>query len=85
MTYAASEAGALAPCEIYGPPPRAVRRLVGAVWRAMEKSRHRKALRAMPDYLLKDIGINRCDIDYLVDALVDGRDDPTRSRPLWDR
>lgn len=36
------------------------------VWRirrALERNRARRQLRAMPDYLLKDIGISRSDID----------------------
>jgi uncharacterized protein YjiS (DUF1127 family) len=81
MTYAASETGVLAP-DLETKPPRAVRRLVDAVCRALEKSRRRRALQAMPDYLLKDIGISRSEIDGVVEALVEGRADPTRSRSL---
>jgi uncharacterized protein YjiS (DUF1127 family) len=84
MTYAASETGVFAPT-VATTPPGAIRRLVAAVHRAFDKSRRRRALQAMPDYLLKDIGISRCDIDAVVDAIVDGRDDPTRSHPLWSR
>jgi hypothetical protein len=32
--------------------------------------------------MLKDIGLNRSDIDYVAHALADGHDDPTRARSL---
>jgi uncharacterized protein YjiS (DUF1127 family) len=54
------------------------RRMYRRIVRSVEISRRRRMLSAMPDYLLKDIGINRSDIDSLVESLVDGRDDPTR-------
>jgi uncharacterized protein YjiS (DUF1127 family) len=48
------------------------------LWRAQEVSRRRRLLNQMPDYLLKDIGVSRSEIDYVAAALVDGRQDPTR-------
>lgn len=56
------------------------RRMYRRVVRSMEISRRKRMLNAMPDYLLKDIGISRSDIDSLVEAMVDGRQDPTRLR-----
>ena len=79
MTLAASETRDSAAVDFDLTPPGPVRRLVDAVWRAIEKRRRRTLLQGMPDYLLKDIGISRCDIDGIVDALVEGRDDPMRS------
>lgn len=55
-----------------------LRRLARRLWRAMEINRRRQLLAQMPDFMLKDIGINRADIDSIVEALVDGREDPTR-------
>jgi uncharacterized protein YjiS (DUF1127 family) len=54
------------------------RRMYRRIVRSMEISRRRRVLAGMPDYLLKDIGINRSEIDAIVEALVDGREDPTR-------
>jgi hypothetical protein len=42
--------------------------------------RQRQALRALPDWTLKDIGINRSDIDSISVNLVDDRLDPTLRR-----
>ena len=50
------------------------------VARAMEIRRRRRILHALPDIVLKDIGMRRAEIDYLTEALVDGRTDPTRRR-----
>jgi uncharacterized protein YjiS (DUF1127 family) len=52
--------------------------LLDPLLRSIEIQRRRRLLQQMPDYLLKDIGISRADIDYLAEALVDGREDPTR-------
>ena len=54
---------------------RAVAATAGKWWRAYALHRERNAavweLRALDDRTLKDIGINRCEIDWVVD----GRDD----------
>jgi uncharacterized protein YjiS (DUF1127 family) len=50
-----------------GRPRRAVRR----VRRQMLVQEQRRMLRAMPDELLRDIGIPRSDIDQIAQALVD--------------
>jgi len=54
---------------------RAVAATAGKWWRAYALRRERNAavweLRALDDRTLKDIGINRCEIDWVVD----GRDD----------
>jgi uncharacterized protein YjiS (DUF1127 family) len=54
-----------------------VRRLAAEVRRSIEINSRRRLLHQMPDYLLKDIGISRSDIDYVAAVLVD-EDDVTR-------
>jgi uncharacterized protein YjiS (DUF1127 family) len=44
--------------------------------------RQRQVLQELPDWMLKDIGINRSDIDSIAVHLVDGRRDPTLRREL---
>lgn len=53
--------------------PGPVARLVRAIARSIAIHRRRRMLQQMPDFLLKDIGISRSDIDYVVRASVDGR------------
>jgi uncharacterized protein YjiS (DUF1127 family) len=63
------------------PSPRRqslVRRMYRRIVRSAEISRRKRMLGEMPDYLLKDIGINRSEIDAIVEAVVDGREDSTR-------
>jgi uncharacterized protein YjiS (DUF1127 family) len=55
-----------------------LRRVVARLMRAHAIRVRRRLLRELPDYLLKDIGLSRSDIDYVAQAIVDGRDDPTR-------
>jgi len=55
-----------------------LRRVVARVMRAHAIQVRRRLLRELPDHLLKDIGLSRSDIDYVAQAIVDGRDDPTR-------
>ena len=50
------------------------------VIRQMQIQRQRRVLEAMPDWILKDVGINRSDIDSISIHLVDGRPDETVSR-----
>ena len=56
----------------------AVARMVNAVRREMEIARARRALEAMPDELLRDIGIDRYEIDFAARL---GRDARARRRP----
>jgi uncharacterized protein YjiS (DUF1127 family) len=55
-----------------------LRRLLHTMQRSVEISRRRRVLHQMPDYLLKDIGISRSEIDYVAVVLADERADPTR-------
>jgi len=53
-------------------------RYVGELWRACMRRlaiRHiRRELNSMPDWLLYDVGINRCEIGWLATQIVDGHD-----------
>ena len=60
-------------------------RAMQALFKAMEKSHRRRLLQTMPDYLLKDMGISRCEIDAVVEEMIDGRPDPTRRQRLGER
>jgi uncharacterized protein YjiS (DUF1127 family) len=55
-----------------------IRRLFNAIQRSIAIAHNRRLLQGMPDDLLKDIGINRSDIDSIVVSMVDGIPDPTR-------
>jgi uncharacterized protein YjiS (DUF1127 family) len=57
---------------------QAVRRLVAAAGRWNHIRCQRRLLREMPNELLRDIGVDRSDIDGLAEQIVDGRNDPTR-------
>jgi mono/diheme cytochrome c family protein/uncharacterized protein YjiS (DUF1127 family) len=46
--------------------------------RALHAHETRRALRALPDNLLRDVGLNRAEIDFVADSLASGRGDPTR-------
>jgi uncharacterized protein YjiS (DUF1127 family) len=56
---------------------RSTMRLIG---RAILLRHYRRALRELPDYLLKDIGIHRCEIDWISAALAEGHDPFARPR-----
>jgi uncharacterized protein YjiS (DUF1127 family) len=60
--------------------PGLLRRMIARIMRARAIQAQRRMLRHLPDHLLKDIGINRCNIDYIAQAVVDEHDDPTRLR-----
>lgn len=47
-------------------------------YRALEARKTRRALNELPHDLLRDMGLNRADIDFVADALASGRRDPTR-------
>lgn len=55
-----------------------LRRVVQSIHREIRIRRQRRMLRAMPDWMMKDVGINRSDIDSLAAGIVDGFADPTR-------
>ena len=49
--------------------------------RSIEIQQARRTLHALPDYLLKDIGIRRCEIESIAETLVDNPDkEPRRPR-----
>jgi uncharacterized protein YjiS (DUF1127 family) len=49
--------------------------------RSIEIRQARRTLHGLPDYLLKDIGIRRCEIDSIAETLVDDSDmEPRRPR-----
>ena len=60
--------------------PGLLRRLLAHIKRARTIQVQRRLLHELPDHLLKDIGINRCNIDYVTQAIVDEREDPTLLR-----
>jgi uncharacterized protein YjiS (DUF1127 family) len=59
-------------------PPGLVHRLVRRIHRAVLIRKMRSELQQLPDYLLKDIGVNRSEIDSVVAGIVDGTFDRTR-------
>ena len=58
-------------------------RLAEAFERAIVAGRVQRELNALPDLMLRDIGLNRCDIRFVADALASGKSDLTR--PAVDR
>jgi len=60
--------------------PNPLSRWITWLARWMAIRRQRQVLHTMPDWILKDVGINRSEIDSLSVCLVDGEPDPT-SRP----
>jgi uncharacterized protein YjiS (DUF1127 family)/mono/diheme cytochrome c family protein len=46
--------------------------------RALKARETRRALNDLPDNLLRDVGLNRSDIDFVADSLASERSDPTR-------
>ena len=85
MNHAASEPLDLVASDIEARAPGRFWRYMQILFKAMEKSHRRRMLQTMPDYLLKDMGISRCDIDAVVDELVEGRIDPTRRQRLGEQ
>jgi uncharacterized protein YjiS (DUF1127 family) len=65
--------------------PSLLRRLIARIARARAMQVRRRLLNELPDHLLKDIGINRCNIDYVAQLIVDERADPTRERSFANR
>ncbi len=60
-----------------------VARIAQAIERALVAARIQRELSALPDLMLRDIGLNRSDIGFVADALASGQSDP--SRPSVDR
>jgi uncharacterized protein YjiS (DUF1127 family) len=60
--------------------PGLLRRVLAHIVRARTIHVQRRLLNELPDHLLKDIGLNRSDIDYVAQAVVEERNDPTRQR-----
>jgi mono/diheme cytochrome c family protein/uncharacterized protein YjiS (DUF1127 family) len=60
-----------------------VARIAQAIERALVAARIQRELSALPDLMLRDIGLNRSDIGFVADALASGQSDP--SRPAVDR
>lgn len=55
-----------------------LRTLGAKIARKHEIRRQQQMLYAMPDELLRDVGVSRSEIDGLAERIVDGRTDPTR-------
>jgi uncharacterized protein YjiS (DUF1127 family) len=55
-----------------------IRRLFKSLQRSFAIAKNRRLLQGMPGYVLKDIGINRSEIDVVVASVVDGVPDPSR-------
>ena len=60
-----------------------VARIAQAIERALVAARIQRELSALPDLMLRDIGLNRSDIGFVAHALASGQSDP--SRPAVDR
>jgi len=58
--------------------PGLVHRLFRRMHRAVLMRRMRSELQQLPDCLLKDMGVNRAEIDSVVAGIVDGKFDRTR-------
>ncbi len=58
-------------------------RLAEAIERAIAAGQVQRELNALPDRILRDIGLNRSDIQFVSAALASGKSDPTR--PAVDR
>ena len=58
-------------------------RLAQGIERDIVAARVQRELSALPDLMLRDIGLNRSDIRFVADALASGKSDP--SRPAVDR
>jgi len=57
------------------------KRCRSALQERRKRARLRAALRALPDRILKDIGVSREDIEYLARNGTDERVDPREGRP----
>ena len=62
---------------------RLARDLIASLWRAWQIRVRCRELSAMPDELLKDVGITRCEIESIAIALVDSENDPSRRPRGW--
>ena len=57
--------------------------LIRSLWRHWQIHERARELHAIPDELLKDVGIARCEIESIATALVDAETDPTRRPRGW--
>jgi uncharacterized protein YjiS (DUF1127 family) len=57
---------------------RPLQRAIQAARRAMRGHQTHQALNQLSDHALKDIGLRRCEIDSIAQALAEGHPDPTR-------
>jgi len=86
MTYAVASGAASGPSVIRPGMTAWFGRFVHAAVRTYQMSRSRSALASLSDRTLKDIGVNRSEIDFIAAAMVDGGRDPIRLPPsLWVR
>lgn len=53
-------------------------RVIAAVARTSRRQRTQRALAQLSDHTLTDIGLRRCDIDSIAEAVASGRRDTTR-------
>ena len=60
-------------------------RAIDAVARSVRRREARRALGALSDATLKDIGLSRGDIDSVAEAIANGETDPTRIRHRFSR
>lgn len=56
----------------------ALQRAIHAARQAIRRRRTQQALNRLSNHTLKDIGLRRCEIDSIAQALADGHPDPTR-------
>lgn len=63
-------------------PASTVRRIAAAMRRSLRRSltarRTREALSDLPDDLLRDVGLSRCDITFVANSLAAEQQDPSR-------
>lgn len=70
-----------APIVLPGLAAASLQRAFQAARQALRGQRTRRALNRLPDHALKDIGLRRCEIDSIAQALAEGRRDETRIVP----
>ena len=86
MTYSVVSEAASGPSVIRPGMTAWFGRLVHAAIRTYRVGRSRSALASLSDRTLKDIGVNRSEIDFIAASMADGRRDMTRLPPsLWVR
>ncbi len=87
MTITVTDHDAIAVSDLAGRQLRRKRatlprlRVFAWLWRSIQAGRSRRVLRSLPDYILKDIGIRRCEIDLIATQLFDDPDAEPRRSP----